>query len=345
MASEQPIDPCAVPSNAESPGGSERGVRKLAKPFVLLISLALSLTVVELGLRLFFPGDFKPPADDRSPHYPYDPVLGWLPRPDSTSTFAGSRTITVSNNSQGFRGPEPVIGQQPGLMVLGDSFVWGYDVEASERFTEKLQARHPEWAVYNLGVSGYATDQEYLLLQRYFEVFKPRVVLLVFCSDNDEEDNRWNFRYGGYKPYYSVDGQRLNLEGVPVPRSERAWLGSHPRVGRLRVVRLLVRWYCRLTTPGPVRHADTTLPLLEAMDRYVRDRGARFVVGMQAERPRIARGLDALQIPRVDLETTNRYPDVYYGRHWNPAGHEFVCEAIDHFLTAGKYLEPVPPGP
>lgn len=63
-------------------------------------------------------------------------------------------TISVVHNSHGFRGPEPVNNSKPNVLIIGDSFVWGYDVEASERFTEKLQENHPEWNMYNLGVSG-----------------------------------------------------------------------------------------------------------------------------------------------------------------------------------------------
>ena len=102
---------------------------------------------------------------------------------------------------------------RPGILFLGDSYLWGYDVEAAERFTDKLQVRHPEWSIYNLGVSGYGTDQEYLLLNRYFDEYKPQVVFLLFCEETDHEDNRSNMRYGGYyKPYCTITGNRLELK-------------------------------------------------------------------------------------------------------------------------------------
>src|SRR6185436_14809707 len=116
----------------------------------------------------------------------------------------------------------------------------GLDVEAPERFTDKLQAKHPEWAVYNLGVSGYGTDQEYMLLHQFFDDYKPRVVFLVFCVENDDSDNSWNCRWGYYKPYVTVTGTQLHLEGIPVPRGAQVFWTEHPLLCRLYVARLLV---------------------------------------------------------------------------------------------------------
>ena len=45
-------------------------------------------------------------------------------------------------------------------MFVGDSFVWGYDVEASERFTELLRDEFPGIRIVNAGVNAYGTDQD-----------------------------------------------------------------------------------------------------------------------------------------------------------------------------------------
>jgi len=114
------------------------------------------------------------------------------------------------------------------MIFLGDSFVWGYDAEQQERFTEKLRANIPGWSIYNLGVSGYGTDQEYLLLRQQYDFYRPQIVFLIFCKDNDDEDNSRNERYGlYYKPYFTVDGAWLKLRGVPVPRSEAYFFSLH----------------------------------------------------------------------------------------------------------------------
>src|SRR5262249_30897489 len=200
----------------------------IAPAFVLVFgSLLIALLGSEFALRLFWSG-FRGDDDERSMLYRYDSTLGWFPRENGRGDYSGSRTISFSHNSRGFRDREPVADGKPAIIFLGDSFVWGYDVEASERFTDKLQAKHPEKNIYNFGVSGYGTAQEFLLLQQRFSEIKPALVFLVFCTETDEDDNASNIRHGGYKPYYKVDGAGIKLSGVPVPHSEHAFIVDHP---------------------------------------------------------------------------------------------------------------------
>ena len=76
------------------------------------------------------------------------------------------------------------------------------------------------------GVSGFGTDQEYLLLQKLWPKVKPAVVVLIFCTDNDRDDNRSNIRYEGYqKPYFMLTAQgSLVLAGQPVAVEAALWL-------------------------------------------------------------------------------------------------------------------------
>ena len=162
------------------PQGRSSSFRRLVpKLGLLLVGLVIALVVAEVGLMLFFRSHFVTFEDERTLLYRYDRTLGWFPIANSKDRFLASRIITVENNSEGFRAPERTAGDKPGIIFLGDSFVWGYDVDAPERFTDKLQARHPEWNVFNFGVSGYGSDQEYLLLQQRFDAYRPRVVFLL----------------------------------------------------------------------------------------------------------------------------------------------------------------------
>src|SRR5262249_844802 len=173
---------------------------RLGSRLILLLATAVvSLGLTELVLRLAFHKKLAPTLEERILPYRSDAQLGWFPAPNTTKQVSGCRTITATHNSRGFRDVEPPQNKKPGIIFLGDSLVWGFDVEASERFTEKLQARHKNWNIYNFGISGYGTDQEFLLLQRYFDLYRPRAVVLVICGDNDNEDNAWNVRGGYYK--------------------------------------------------------------------------------------------------------------------------------------------------
>ena len=309
-----------------------------ARVGILLIALFLGLALAELCLRFFFPNLRR---DERNLLYRYDARLGWFPIPNSRRVLANSRTVTAIHNRDGFRGPDYTDSKKPVLLFLGDSFVWGLDVEAAERFTDKLQTKHPEWAIYNFGVSGYGTDQEYLLLDQFFDKYKPQVVFLVFCSENDDSDNCWNCRWGYYKPYFTVSGTRLELKGIPVPKGAPVFYADHPLVCRLYLARLLVSSWYKLFGPPRFHNPNPTGPLLRDLQKYVQAKGAAFAVGVTRSYGPLEDFLRAFRIPFVDLSTDLRYPGS--GNHWTPEGHSFVCQKIDEFLgTYGKTEAPTP---
>jgi len=319
--------------------GRFRGL--LPKLGLLLLSLLAASGLGEIGLRIFYREPRLQTADAANLGYRYHAELGWFPVPNSKTRITASRTITASHNTQGFRGPEPAASGKPRIMFLGDSLVWGFDVEAGERFTEKLQARHPELSVDNLGVCGYGTDQEFLLLQKQFAKYKPQLVFLVICGDNDNEDNAWNFRGGYYKPYFRLEQGHLKLHGVPVPKSANTFFSQHKFVSHSLLIRALVRACYRFKAPPPVKNPDPpTGVLLLEMRKYVLERGALFAVGLQHSNRELEQFLRNFRIPYVDLSTTNSahtYPS--FGNHWTPDGHTFVAGRIDEFLgkkRAGK---------
>jgi lysophospholipase L1-like esterase len=305
---------------------------------MVLFSLAIALALGEGVARLFFKDPTVSRTDERNLAYRYDPTLGWFPAPNTTRSFTGTRPITLHHNRRGFRGPDPVLSDKPRVVVLGDSFTWGYDVEEPDRFTEKIQARHPEWAVYNLGVSGYGTDQEYLLLQREFAFYQPQLVLLIVCVANDTEDNSWSARYGYFKPWFANAGGQLTLHGVPVPKDAKNFAAEHPLLWHSRLLQLGVADWFKVTCPFPEKHADPTAAILAEMQRYVKDHGAKLVAGLEDDGPTWTPILDRLDIPWVSLATTNRFPA--NGRHWTPAGHTFVADTLAHKLEEGHYLAP-----
>jgi hypothetical protein len=315
-----------------------------AKLLLLLASVGVAAVLAEAGLQLFGGKGPHSAADVNNLMYRYDETLGWFPVPGSSMRLhpPGGEEFDVVNNSEGFRGPERETGSagKPGIMFLGDSFVWGYDVGAAERFTEKLQARHPEWSVYNLGVSGYGTDQEYLLLRQKIDEYKPRVVFVVFCTENDDDDNRLNIRYGGYyKPYCVTVGEDVQFRGVPVPKSERVLLADHPLLSRSALVRLATRGYVRLKSPAVQQHAAPTGAIIREMQKYANSKGALLAIGLTSPDSRLEELLRTFEIPYVNLSTKLRFRN--FGFHWTPEGHTFVCDKLDELLTAGKFMEPV----
>jgi hypothetical protein len=317
--------------------------RLWAKVTLVAVAVLFSAVLAEIGLRCFWRRDFVTTDDEHTLLYRYDPELGWFPQANGHRQFKGWRSVYISHNGLGFRAAEFVKRNVPGIVFLGDSFVWGYDVEAEERFTDKLQARHPEWDIYNFGVSGYGTDQEFLLLQKYFDLYKPRLVFLVICAQNDILDNQADRKGGYFKPYFSSEAGHLTPHRIPVPRSERVFCVQHPILARSWVIRLAVRAWCAATVPAWKCKSDPTFDLLLAVKAFVEQHGAKFAAGLTAPWPEVEQLLRTNHVPCLDLSTPERYPA--FGEHWTPAGHAFVCNEIERWLTNGNYLPQFEPPP
>ena len=158
------------------------------------------------------------------------------------------------HNSLGLRDEEFKLDAKPTIMFLGDSFVWGLDSEAEERFSDLLKPRIPDFKILAAGVSGYGTDQEYLLLQKLWPKVKPAVVVLIFCGDNDRLDNMTSHRYDHYqKPYFATQSDgTVVLRGRPVPRSHLLYYRDDWLVRNLWLARLATNIYLRLAHPADV---------------------------------------------------------------------------------------------
>jgi hypothetical protein len=308
--------------------------------FFLLICMSLIIAVVtlvclEIVLRL---ADFRELRDglaEQSLSYDYDAELGWAPAPESSGTITTFRTTHFKHNNLGLRDEEFTLDAKPTIMILGDSFVWGADSEADERFTELLKPKLPDYKILATGVAGYGTDQEYLLAQRVWAKVKPAVVVLIFCSDNDRLDNRTNIRYASYhKPYFATlaDGS-LALMGQPVPRSQLLYIRDNWLVRHLWLARLATNLYVRLRYP-PVTVPDPTEKLVGKMREFVEGNGAKFMVGIQNHDDALAAYLEANRIPFAKLEGAPFYTQGGLGPHWTPEGQKVVAERLLEMLAA-----------
>ena len=74
----------------------------------------------------------------------------------------------IHQNQYGLRGPDDVqlnkLADRKRILAFGDSYVWGFDVDQKEIFSAP-QVHGTNNEILNFGVSGYGTDQEYLLYQ------------------------------------------------------------------------------------------------------------------------------------------------------------------------------------
>jgi len=169
-------------------GFARRRRGELARGFVVttaasLLGIGLLETLVLLHLadfRLLFGTPAAQPWSH--PGNLVDPTLLHLHRPHDDFVWDGVRYRYDQN---GFRNrPDP---QAAEIVVLGDSFVEGWGVTASELVTSRLAADLGR-PVVNLGQSWYGPQQELEVLRRYALPLHPRVCVWAFFEGNDLQD-------------------------------------------------------------------------------------------------------------------------------------------------------------
>jgi len=116
--------------------------------------------------------------------YEADPALGVRLRPGASQrvSFRSNPVTSVKIGPLGLRGDEPPA--PGGVLVLGDSQVFGLGVEQHEAFSQKLggKLRVP---VLNAGVPTYGPAEYQALLERLLPVARPRAVVLTINMAND----------------------------------------------------------------------------------------------------------------------------------------------------------------
>jgi len=288
-----------------------------------------TLGIIELALRAFDPRVLREGQSERTIAYRHDPELGWAPVPSSEFTVTAERPIRAKHNSLGLRDIELAPSGKPRILLVGDSFVWGNDVEADERFTDLLRKALPNYDIVNAGVSGYGTDQQFLWLKRLWDRVEPAVVVLMFTVVNDRWDNISNVRYDGYfKPYFATapDGQ-LVLSGQPVPKPRQLYFKENALVHNLWLARAGVFAWMALVHPQ-ITVPDPTERLVGMMRDFVTAKRAKFLVGMQITEPQMVGYLQEQKIPYVAFDGADIYRTLEHGMHWTPGGHELVAQRL-----------------
>jgi len=188
-------------------------------------AILIVFALLELTLALFWPHKITPRPFLYIQNFfcQYHPLMGWVNKPNYHDVVTVTRDFTfpVTHNSRGLRGSEHGYERVPGkyrILILGDSFAWGFGVRDNEVFSQVLESLAPNVEVINMGVSGYGTDQELLLYTEEGYKYKPDLVVLAFFS-NDLDEISSTISYGYPKPFFLLDSQPLTVTNVPVPRT------------------------------------------------------------------------------------------------------------------------------
>lgn len=257
----------------------------LFKIVAMLLGLSVAVLLAEVVLRVAFPRRLASASNERDLFCVFDPELGRVPKPDFSAVHQSyGFSVIVRQTGFGLRGPEDLrVEKQPGrrrVLVLGDSYVWGFGVNQSELFSEP-EVHQSADELLNFGVSGYGTDQELLYYLRRGTNFGVDEVVLAFTPYNDIENNLAAEQYGYAKPYFTL-ADRLTLH--------RDHVRPRPLQGRLNQFRLRSRVW-NLIDEG-VRSMENSV---------ARSRG---VGGVAAARAVILRPEDVTARDRAGVELT-----------------------------------------
>src|SRR6516164_6858878 len=320
-------------------GGGSSLLRGLLVLGAIIVAI---LFAAEVLLRVI---DFSGPSRfELGEAFQFDPELGWVPVPNAaTQQTSGNRTISVRHNSLGLRERELSDIAPDRFLFLGDSFTYGYDAEANERFSDLLQKALPRYGIVNAGVSGYGTDQQFLLMKRLWNEINPKYVVLTFCVDNDRDDNTSSYRYRKYhKPYFVRTGDgEWQVRGYPLPRLKRDDITGSAWAERFALARFAVYAYWTLRN-REIIVPDPTEDVIGMMRRTLEARGARLVVGLQRHEPRLETYLQAQKIPYTTFDEAPAYPIA--GWHWTPEGNAVVAKKyLALFAEIGIPSDPTQP--
>ena len=186
---------------------------------------------MELSLRLL--GCQPRTATVLSTYFEYDPATGWAGRANAAARFVTSSfDVEITHGPDGFRtsadgdGGKRDLGDKV-IWCLGDSCVWGWGVSDGQTFVDVLN-RNPDdnRRFRNLGVTGFGTLQEYLLLEKLLaSESPPDQVLVTFCG-NDLADNL----DAGGRPHLVRDNDTFEIVPARPPSTARlisTWLTRH----------------------------------------------------------------------------------------------------------------------
>ena len=188
-------------------------------------SILITLLCIEAFLAVFHP--FK--ITDQLISDQYDPIMGWVNKPNIIGETKLGYTVNTyfhrQHNSHGLRSLREVsYAKPPGvkrILLIGDSFFWGYGVDDDKVVSELLQKMAGDRVeVINGAVSGYGTDQELLWLMNEGLKYKPDLVICGMFPDNDLEEISTSMIYFHPKPYFTLENNKLTVHNVPVPNIE-----------------------------------------------------------------------------------------------------------------------------
>lgn len=159
------------------------------KPLLFIVSTLVVSCLLEVALRLFAPQrTLSRLKQTQLSCYQSSSTLPYEYRPNCRGQFITAGVYSkVRINNMGLRGPDIEEHRKKRVLVIGDSYAFGYGVEEEHtlpsQLSDKLDAE-----VINGGVWGFGPDSEYLMMRHFVPLLQPNLVILTLFPRNDLRD-------------------------------------------------------------------------------------------------------------------------------------------------------------
>jgi hypothetical protein len=276
----------------------------------------------------------------------FDRHLGWKPRPDLDCHYLadGDDVHRIVTDGEGWPGRR-AIGDSD-VLVVGDSFAFGYGVDTGRSFAEVV----PGLAVKAVGAPGYSMVQGVLLMEQFAERLRGKLVVWFVYLENDLQDNllpemrryRAPFaRFDAGRHAWTIAGDHVTSAPweasdldkrrlfprfcVPGPLADRAYAACEFLLERAVVC-------CRragghlvvLTIPHPMQLTEQGRAQLAALS------GAPDACDAALPDQRLSAICEKLDVPMLAGRSFLSHQDYKHreGIHWNEGGHRRVAQLL-----------------
>jgi hypothetical protein len=197
----------------------------------------------------------------------FDRTLGWRPRPDLDARYLADRddVFRIVTDGEGWPGRRPLY--ESDVVVVGDSFAFGYGVDTPRSFAEL----DPRLRVKAIGAPGYSMVQGVRLLEQFGPRLKGKLIVWFLYPENDLQDNLAPEMRQYRAPFARLDQVRGEWEIVDEHLQPLKWECSN-----LDTTRLFPR-FC-VSGPFSTRAFSACDYLIGRAERACREAGADLAV-------------------------------------------------------------------
>jgi hypothetical protein len=197
---------------------------------VAVVVLSIPMLLMALPFLLFskavrwFSSLTEPDIAAASSLMQFDPDLGWKPQRNLNAHYLIRRDdiYPVVTDSMGWPGLQSLDESQ--IVVVGDSFAYGYGARQGESFADRLTGLK----VKSLASLGYDMVQELLLLRSFAPQLSGKLVLWWIYVENDLVDNMRPELRGYRKPFVAKDRKTGSWQVVTSHVRSEPWRHTLP---------------------------------------------------------------------------------------------------------------------